>query len=97
VCCLFAVAALIGPRALYLVYWLVDPASWGRAFDNFLVPFLGFVFLPWTTIFYVFVFPFGIDTADWLLLFLGLLLDITSLSGGLFGNRDQMQRYYRDM
>jgi hypothetical protein len=92
-CCLFAIAAVIGPRFFMVVYWLADPNAWSRAYDNLLLPILGFVFLPWTTSTYVFVHPAGIDTADWLLLGLAVIVDVMSLGGGAFGNRDRMTQY----
>ena len=75
-CCLFAVLVFLGPRAAILVWWLISPVLWQQAFDNFLWPLLGFIFVPWTTLMYVLVFPGGIDGFDWVWLALGLILDI---------------------
>jgi hypothetical protein len=95
VCCLFSVLALLGPRAALIVYWLLYPASWTLAFGaNWFVPLLGFLVLPWTTMAYVFVFPNGLDFLDWLLIGLALVVDIGSVGGGAFGNRDRVQSYY---
>ena len=53
-CCAFALLAILGPRALIFFWWLADPARWSVTFNNqVLVPVLGFVFLPWTTVMYV--------------------------------------------
>ena len=75
-CCLFAILVLIGPRAAILVWWLVDQLRWAAAFDTFIWPLLGFLFLPWTTLVWVLVFPGGIDGFDWLWLAIGLAIDI---------------------
>lgn len=90
-CCLFSVLALLGPRAALIFYWLLYPAAWGLAFgNNWFVPLLGFLIAPWTTMAYVFVFPGGLDTLDWLLVGLAFVVDIMSIGGGAFGNRDRI-------
>ena len=93
-CCLFTVLVVLGPRAAILVWWLIDQVRWNLAFDTFIWPFLGFLFLPWTTLMYVLVFPGGIEGFDWIWLGLGVLFDLTSWSGGAYGNRDRMRSYY---
>lgn len=80
-CCLFTVLVFLGPRAGILVWWLLQPARWNAAFQGFLVPLLGFIFVPWTTMMYVLVFPGGVAGFDWVWLGLGLLADIAWWSG----------------
>lgn len=80
-CCIFTILVFLGPRAGILVWWLFDQTRWQRTFENFLWPFLGFIFVPWTTLMYVLVFPGGITGFDWLWLGLGLLADISWWSG----------------
>ena len=91
-CCLLAILAILGPRAAILVWWLADQLRWNQAFDDFLVPFLGFIFLPWLTLAYVLVFPGGIEGFDWIWLGLALLLDLGSWFGGGWRNRTRMYR-----
>jgi hypothetical protein len=93
VCCLFTTLVVLGPRAGVLVWWLIDPARWSLAFDTFIWPFLGFLFLPWVTLMYVIVFPGGIDGFDWVWLGLGLLADIASYAGGGYTNKDRLTGY----
>ena len=70
--CLIVVMALIGPRVALVFTWiftnLVD-----RAFDDWVVPFLGLIFLPWTTFLYVLVYnPVeGVSFLGWVFVVLG--------------------------
>ena len=69
---------------------LVWPARWEVAFDTFLVPFIGFLLLPWTTLCYVVVAPGGVDGADYLLIGLGVLADLFTLFGGVRSRRSEL-------
>lgn len=88
-CLLFAILALLGPRALIFFWWVLEPARWAATFQTGVVPLIGFLFLPWTTIAWVFTFPGGVDGLDWLLVGLGLIADIGSYGGSAWGNRDK--------
>jgi hypothetical protein len=81
-CCLATLLVFLGPRVGIVFWWLVEPARWNLAFDTFIWPLLGFLFLPWTTLLYVLVFPGGIDGFDWVWLGMGVLLDVFSYAGG---------------
>ena len=53
-CCLLATFMLIGPRGLGILWWLVEPLRWQVTFNgSFIIPFLGILFLPWTTLAYL--------------------------------------------
>ena len=80
-CCLFASMLAGAPRLALLIWWIADPNRMGAAFHSFVGPLLGVIFLPWTTIMYVAVFPGGVNGLDWLWIFLGLLLDFSSYAG----------------
>jgi hypothetical protein len=90
-CCIFTALVLLGPRAGIIVWWLIDPVLWGRAFDTFVVPFIGFLFFPLTTLMYVAVWPNGISGFDIVWLALALVLDVFSWGGGAYGNRGRMR------
>lgn len=95
-CCFLTTLVFFGPRLAILVWWLINPARWALAFPgSFIWPLLGFLFLPWTTIMYVIVFPNGVVGFDWIWLGLALLFDISSYAGGGYGNRDRMPGYSR--
>jgi hypothetical protein len=57
--CFFALLAGFAPRVALILMWLFT--SWvNRAFDTFIVPLLGLIFLPLTTVVYVLVIPGGL-------------------------------------
>ena len=84
-CCFFATLFFFGPRLAFLIYWLV-PAGRLRIFATFntwVWPFLGLIFLPWTTLMYVIVYGFnGIVGFDWVWLGLAFLADISAYGAG---------------
>ena len=89
-CCTLTVLMMFGPRLAILVWWLINPARINLAVnDSWILAILALIFLPWTAIMYLIVFPGGIVGFDWLWLGLGLLADITSYAGGGIGNRDR--------
>ena len=73
-CCVVAALFTLGPRAAILFWWLVQPIRWGETFDTFLWPLLGFLFLPWTTLMYVLVYPGGINGFDYIWLGFGIAI-----------------------
>lgn len=79
-CCFFTVLIFFGPRLGFLVYWLIAPVRVATAFGVFdfhwLVGLLGLIFIPWTSLMYVLIFPLA--GFDWIWLGLGLALDIIS-------------------
>ena len=94
-CCLFTTLVFLGPRIGILVWWLIDPLRWQAAFNSFIWPLLGFLFLPWTTLMYVAVGVNGLSWFDWIWIGFGLLADIGSYTGGTYGNRSRIPGYGR--
>ncbi len=90
-CCLAAVVLFLGPRAGVLLWWLFARARWDSAFDSIVIPILGLIFLPWTTLAYVLVFPGGLSALDWILVIVAILVDLGSYGGG-YRNREKMRR-----
>ncbi|HLG75874.1 MAG TPA: hypothetical protein VKX46_05635, partial [Ktedonobacteraceae bacterium] len=69
-----------------------------RAFHGTnLWPLLGIVFLPFTTLFYVFAYLPGIGLTGWgwVWVGLGLLLDISAYTGSGYSNRNRLPGYTR--
>lgn len=95
-CCFFTTLWLLGPRFAFLIYWLIP---YGRlkiaaTFNTFLWPFLGLIFLPWTTLMYTLVYTPGVGPwsgivgLDWLFLGLAFLADISAYGAGAARRRD---------
>ena len=89
-CCVIAALFALGPRAAILIWWLVDQVRWNAAFDTFLIPLLGFLILPWTTLMWVLVFPGGVDGFDYIWLGIGVAFDLFSWFGGGYTNRGRL-------
>jgi hypothetical protein len=84
--CIFALLAGVAPRLALVLMWLFTP--WvNRAFETFVVPLLGLIFLPLTTVIYVLVAPGGLYGIEWLLVIAGFLIDLSAYGGGIFGRR----------
>jgi hypothetical protein len=84
--CLLALVGAVAPRLALILMWLFTDML-GRAFDSFILPLLGFIFLPLTTVIYVFVSPGGLGTFDWILLVVGILIDLGSYGSGAYGRK----------
>ena len=51
-CCLALTAGFLGPRIALFVWWVFGNKV-DAAFDTWIWPLLGLIFLPWTTLAYV--------------------------------------------
>jgi hypothetical protein len=93
-CCFITALMLLGPRFAFLVYWLIAPIRVNAAFASlsfpWLVGILGLLFVPWTALMWVMVFP--LNGWDWLWLGFGLMADIASYLGG-FQHRRRVPGY----
>jgi hypothetical protein len=85
---LFFLTLLLGPRAGIFMWWLINPGRWDRAFDSWVWPTLGFVFVPWTTLTFVLVAPNGVVAEfDWMWLLLAFVVDISTVMSSYAGRR----------
>jgi hypothetical protein len=81
--CILALVAAVSPRLALVLVWiftnLVD-----RAFDTFVVPLLGLIVFPFTTLMYVLAYhpASGVTGIGWVVVALGVVVDLTST--GLF-------------
>lgn len=92
-CCAFTLLIFLGPRAAIIAWWLLDMDRWAAAFGSFIWPVLGFFFMPWTTLAYVFTIEGGISGLDLILLLIAIAVDVTSYAGGAYGNRKRVPGY----
>jgi len=99
-CCIFTLLLLLGPRFAGAMWWLLQPARWVGAlgaFQTWIWPLLGIIFLPWTTLMFVIVAPGGINGLwEWLFIGLAVIADIGSYTGGGYGNRRRIPGYSGD-
>ena len=82
-----------GSRLLLLMFWISRPVQWNLAFSgSFLLPCLGFLFLPFATMVYAWLMQGvgGIQGADWLWLGLALLCDLASIASAGYANRNRL-------
>ena len=81
--------AAFAPRIALLLVWIFTPYV-TRAFHNgFIWPFLGLLFVPFTTLMYslVWVPGIGVTGVRWVWVVIGLVLDIAWHSGSAYRSR----------
>ena len=78
-CCLVGVLGVLGPR-FALAFWWIFGNKVDLAFDSWIWPLLGIVFLPWTTLAYVIAWQPGGISGSWdvLLIAIGVALDVVT-------------------
>lgn len=86
--CLFALLAAAAPRLALILMWLFTNRL-SEAFDTFIIPLLGFIFLPLTTVVYALVYAGGLSGFEWILLIVAALIDLGSYGGGAYGRRER--------
>ena len=90
--CLTAFVSFFSRLAL-LIFYFSRPVAWNAVFSGgFLLPCLGFLFMPFTTMVYVWLMQ-GVGSLqgiDWLWLGLAALSDIASLASAGYANRNMM-------
>lgn len=92
-CCLGLLLLCGAPRVALFLWWFMSPERVGGVFRDWstslggftapqwIFPLLGLVFLPWTTIAYVFVAPGGLSTLEWVVLVVAILMDLGGHGG----------------
>ena len=86
--CLLALLGAFAPRILFLIIWIARPAYVDAVFDTFILPLLGLIFLPFTTLLWVLLKPGGIEGFDIVWIVLAVLIDLSHYVGA-YGQRDQ--------
>jgi hypothetical protein len=95
-CCLVLTAGFLGPRLALLIWWLVDNDRVDAAFGSWIWPVLGVIFLPWTTLAYLIVWSpiVGVDNWEWIIVALGVAVDLATYSSRAATSRYQAARGY---
>ncbi len=85
--CLVALFALISPRLALFAIWLFSDIL-SDAYDSWVLPFLGFFLLPWTTLAYAVMWVSGmngVEGFEWFVVILAFLVDLAGY--GFLNNR----------
>jgi hypothetical protein len=87
--CLLTLVILMFPRVILVILWLFDTSYLLRPYHGLVIPLLGFIFLPITTIAYAWMVNSGLPVAgvNLVILLIAVLLD--------FGSHGSGAGYYR--
>jgi hypothetical protein len=91
--CLLALLAAISPRFVIFLLWIFSDRL-AIAFHSGWEGIIGFILLPYTTLFYALVYApgRGVDSFGWFIVALGVVLDVSSHA---FGSRASRRRERR--
>ncbi len=89
--CLLALFGLVAPRVAFVLLWLFTPLT-KQAFNTWIFPLLGLIFLPYTTLFYVLAWSpvGGVSGWGWFFVTSGVVFDIGHWASSGYTGR---QRY----
>jgi hypothetical protein len=88
--CLFAIFAGLFPRLALFIVCVARPALVAAAFNTWLVPLLGIIFLPFATLMYVILYTpgFGLAPWEWFWVVLAGVFDLAHLVAGIARRRE---------
>ena len=88
--CIIAMIGMAAPRFAIFLLWLFSDRM-AIAFNGFFEAFLGFLLLPFTTLFFALVYaPIGgVSGFGWVIVGFGFVLDISNYANGAKAKRDQ--------
>jgi hypothetical protein len=91
--CLFALFAGVFPRVALVIVWLSTDLV-DRAFSSTIVPLIGLVFLPFTTLVYALAWAPGVHLGGgrWLWVALALCIELAGYGGTARTNRERVVR-----
>ena len=94
-CCLALTAGFLGPRIALFAWWIFGDKV-DLAFDTWIWPLLGLIFLPWTTLAYVLVWSPVVEVSggEWFVVALGFVADVVTYSSRAAASRYQTSRSY---
>ena len=79
-------------RFFLLMIWISRPVFFNAAFSTIILPCLGFLFLPFTTLMYLILMQGvgGVQGLDWFWLLLAVLMDLATIGSAGYANRDRI-------
>ena len=91
--CLFALLAVLSPRAALIILWLFTPLVQTVFEDHWLWPLLGLLFLPFTTLMYLLAVGALGPTIfwGWVMVLFGLVMDVRGYYDA-YANRERFER-----
>lgn len=98
-CCFTTLFLVLFSRIGIVIWWLQNPESHNAPFASFVLPgglafpawlwtVVGAVFVPWTTLAYLILYPEGIVGYEWIILGVALLIDLAG-HGGSYRSRNR--------
>jgi predicted Na+-dependent transporter len=86
--CLLVLLAAFAPRLVVLFVWIARPNYVDAVFSTWIFPLLGLIFLPFTTMMWLFLGapPQGVVGLEWLWIVLAVFLDLAHY-GNVYGQR----------
>jgi hypothetical protein len=77
--CLLVLLAAFAPRLVVVFAWIARPAYFEAVFDTWIFPLLGLIFLPFTTLMWLFLGapPEEVQGLDWLWVALAVFIDLS--------------------
>jgi hypothetical protein len=90
--CLFVLLAAFAPRIALVLVWIFTNEVTKAFHGVFIWPFLGLIFLPFTTLIYSLVYVTGVGLTGWgwFWVILAFILDLASYGGSGYTNRDRI-------
>jgi len=92
-CCVISALFFLGPRAGLFIWWLMNSARFNVVYDTLILPIIGMIFLPVTTLVYTYIFkpnigsPAGLIGLDWLWIVIALMVDFSLYGGGAYSRK----------
>ena len=89
--CLLALLAVISPRLAIFFTWIFANDRLSDAFSSFWIGFVGFLFLPWTTLAWTFSYApaRGVTGFGWFIVILAFVVDISTHVGSSQARRER--------
>ena len=92
--CFFALFAGLFPRLALFIVWVARPALVAAAFNTWIIPLIGIIFLPFATLMYVILYNpgLGLTAWDWFWVILAGVFDLAHLAAAVARRRELMAR-----